>query len=230
MPKKGYKQTADHRAKASANHGWHRPEVRARLREVMRSPEVRAKQSAAHRGKRLSEEHKKKLSANNGMHRPEIREKCSASMKNSPKAQAHRDRLLLLHVSKAEKRLVNFLARHFGLRRQGRLLNFNHAFDAIIFDSVGNTVAAVEVDGCHWHGCSQCQRNPANEKKARRDREINEFCRSQNIPLIRVQECEVTGKNSYDVVGLLEILETKNCDAGFMSMKKVLAIGKVLAP
>jgi len=99
MPRKGYKQTPEHRAKhAAALKGKPRSAaVRANLIECNRtrvwSAESRAKISAARKGKRLSEEHKAKISIKIKGHKTslETRAKIAAAhrgMKHTQEARA----------------------------------------------------------------------------------------------------------------------------------------------
>ena len=64
MPKKGYKQTEDHKRKAALN----RPDISGEKNPNFGksvSEETRRKLSLAKKGKKLSEEHKKKISESN---------------------------------------------------------------------------------------------------------------------------------------------------------------------
>jgi hypothetical protein len=65
MPKKGYKQTAEHRAKHSmATKGVaHSSEHNAKVADFLRSPELRAKQLAAVKGRKQTPEHRAKVAA-----------------------------------------------------------------------------------------------------------------------------------------------------------------------
>ncbi len=90
MPKKGYKQSAEHRAKISAaNKGRkHSKESRKKMSEVAKkvweNPKYREKVTTSNKGKTLSEDTRAKLSisAKKVWESSEIREKMSNTVKN----------------------------------------------------------------------------------------------------------------------------------------------------
>jgi GIY-YIG catalytic domain/NUMOD3 motif len=69
----GTSSTPEFRARMSANNPMHNPEVRQKIAEGLRTPEMRARFSATSTGRRHTPEVRAKMSTNNPMNDPEVR-------------------------------------------------------------------------------------------------------------------------------------------------------------
>jgi len=67
-----------------------------------------------------------------------------------------------------------------------------HQADLEILNKNDNRWLVIEVDGCYWHGCPKHY----PDKKRKKDKIINNFYKENNIPFIRLRECELDEKRT----------------------------------
>ena len=201
MPKKGYKQTAEHRAKLSAAHRGltHTDETRAKMSRAnsgyKHSEEARAKMSAWHRGKSLSPEHCAKLSvALKGRVLSPKQRAARVGRRHSPATRAKISASIIAHIkdcdgtcgrvactpppspTQIENILVEVLLAEFPIVKQEVRFG-RYRVDAYLPPPYH---IAFEADGAYWH------RDP--EKDARRD---SYLLAEHSLPVVRLTEMEL---------------------------------------
>lgn len=108
--------------------------------------------------------------------------------------------------NQSTERLTVKLLRQAGIKGWRRYLSLPGKPD---FAWVGPRVA-VFVDGCFWHGCSRCYRQPKSNvdfwrtkvaNNRRRDRKVSRQLRALGWSIVRVRECDLrTEKGCQSVV------------------------------
>jgi DNA mismatch endonuclease, patch repair protein len=92
------------------------------------------------------------------------------------------------------------------LFRLGYRYSLNHRFKELNFKPdivMVSRKKCIFIDGCFWHGCKKCYKEPKSNKKfwkskikrnKERDKEQNSFLKKNNWKVIRVWEHEINSK------------------------------------
>ena len=192
----------------------------------IRTPEQIAKWRSKMIGRKLSDEHKINMSKSlRGIKKPGT----SAALKGRPKTKAHREAIrkakstpeaierqreiragivVPFKDSKIEMAVQEWLTAHGVLFDKHVMIDGvkHHRWDLVLQDRR----VVIEVDGCYWHGCHECERYaPEWEVTVERDRKHNEAAKSAGWTVVRVWGHEVKDGSAFDRIHNVISVETR---------------------